>query len=204
MVAAGLTQEDGPEGLGEAGDGEATDQRQRGDGGECRAGRLVPERDGGRESPRVDQELAYEPVERWKAGDGRRPNQEEHARPRHALEEPAELLDVAGLRAVEHGTGSEEQQRLEECVVQDVEEGASEAEDGQRSEASAKSDQTESEAERDHADVLDAGSREQPFETALRRGGEHAEHARGPPHRNQGPSPPVREWAQEGEGPKGS
>ena len=40
---------------------------------------------------------------------------------RHAVDEPAELLDVALAGRRQHGAGAEEQQALEQAVIEDVE-----------------------------------------------------------------------------------
>ena len=143
------------------------------------------------ERPEVDQELADEAVQRRQARDGGRADQEASPRScRHALDQPAEAVDVARAGGVQHRAGAEEQQALEDGVVHDVQQPAAMPRTASAALPVARPDQPEAEAERDDADVLDAVVGEQALEVVLGQREQHAEDARDRPDADQRPAPP--------------
>ena len=145
-------EEDDAEDLDEAGDGE------RAGGGEQRGGERGPGGaggDGGAGQAEVDDELADEAVERRQAADGDGADEEEGGGRGHAAGETAHLLEVAGAGRVDHRAGAEEEQRLEERVVPDVEQAAGQAEQDPVGAAGGAPGERQPQTEQDDPDVLD-------------------------------------------------
>ena len=81
--------------------------------------------------------------------------------------ESAEAIDLARADAVDHGSGGQEEQRLEERVVPDVQQAAAQAEGDPGRLLRADTDQGQAQTHHDDADVLDAVIGEQPLEVVL-------------------------------------
>ena len=87
--------------------------------------------------------------------------------------------DLTRARGVQHAAGREEEQRLEEAVVQHVEQRAAETEGHEVGAPERAAERGQTHADRDDADVLDAAVGEQALQILLRHGERDAEHARG-------------------------
>ena len=136
------------------------------------------------------QPLRDEAVERRQRGDGETAAEEQECGLRHAVDEAAELLDVAFAGGGEHGAGAEEQQALEQRVVEGVQQRGGERERGGGGHAVGLEGQREPEADEDDADILDGAEGEQPLQVALHEGAEHAEHGGGAADGEQDAAPP--------------
>ncbi len=159
-----------------------------------------PRDNGGIEQPQVHQPLADETVERRKPADRHRAQGEQARRPRHPAPQAAQAAHFARAGRVKHGTGPEEQQRLEQPVIPHVQESARERKRAPGRMSMFHRDEREAETDQDDADVLDAVIREQSLEIVL------AERERDPQHRarhaqaSQPPSPrPIGDGQPAGE-----
>src|SRR5207244_6109694 len=83
-------------------------------------------------------------------------DEETECRPRHRLRETSQVVDVAAVGRVDDGAGTQEEQRLEEGMVPDVQQAPSEAENHPISTPQRTADEGQAEADHDDADVLDA------------------------------------------------
>ena len=115
----------------------------------------------------VDQQLAHEAVERRQAADRRGADREQRRGAGHRPGEPAETIDLARAGAVDHGSGGQEQQRLEERVVPDVEQTPAQTEGDPGRLLRADTDQRQAQTHHDDSDVLDAVIGEQTLEIVL-------------------------------------
>src|SRR5207244_3411610 len=159
------------------------------------------ERRHGSEGSQIEQELAHEAVEGRKTRDRHRSREKREARPRHPLEQAAELLEVPGPGRVQHRSGPEEEQALEEGVIEYMKETSGEAEDREGSGTDAQSNEPEAETQGYDPHVLDAAVREETFQVVLGEREENAQHAGRDPHADQQPPCPRRERTEEREGP---
>ena len=160
----------------------------------------------GVEETQVDQPFADEAVERRQARDGHRAQREETRRPGHGAPEPPESTHLARPRRVQHGTGAEEEQPLEERVVPHVEQRPRERQSAPGRAAVLDRHQREAETDQDDADVLDAVIGEQPLQVMLAESEGDAQHGahdtEGGDHRagTRGRREPTREAHQSVDG----
>ncbi len=81
------------------------------------------------EQPKVDEPLADEPVQGGQAADRHRTAEETEAGPGQLPQQAAVTVDLPGAGGMDHGAGAEKEERLEEAVVDDVQQGSAEPED---------------------------------------------------------------------------
>ncbi len=181
--------------LREAGGGEASRERQHRRGeDDAEPGRAV-ETAGAAEERLEGEPLADEPVERGERRDRDGSEQKQPRRPGHAPGEPAELLDIADVRAAKDTARAEEEEAFECCVVDGVEECGGER-DGREDAARAlraPQNHRQPHPDQDDPDVLDAVEREQALEVVLLERVEHAKHGRDRARDEHRPSPGGRE-----------
>ena len=149
------------------------------------------------EQAQVDQQLADEAVQRRQPADGDRADEKAQRGPRHRLGQAAESIDLAGAGGMHHRPGAEEQKRLEQGVVPDVQQGPAQAQDDPIAALERPADQRQAEAHHDDADVLDAVVRQQPLQVVLADGKGHAEHARDDSQRQHHVAPRQRRRRQQ-------
>ncbi len=159
-------------------------QRERGGGGQTGQRDPRGERDadgpvqGGVQQRLQDQPLRGESVERRQSGDRHRADQKGAAGPGHAAQQPAEMVEVEAADGPRERPGAEEQQRLEDRVVGDVQQGGGERDRRPGRRAGVGEQQRCAEAEGDDADVLDRVIGEQALEIVLHERPQHAPQAR--------------------------
>ena len=113
------------------------------------------------------QPLRGEAVQRRQAGDRHRADEERAARPGHPAQQAAEPVELERAdRALERAR-AEEEQRLEDRVVERVQQRGGERERRPGVGAARAQHQAGAEAEHDDPDVLDRVQREQPLEVVL-------------------------------------
>ena len=148
------------------------------------AAKRGPERVGARgagpvEEAEVDEPLAREAVQRREARDRDGPGEEEERRLREDAAEAPHPVHVARPGDVDDLARPEEEERLEEAVVDDVEERARETEERPLRPARRAPREAGPEAEDDDPDVLDAVPGEEALEVVLPEGEGDAEDGRG-------------------------
>jgi hypothetical protein len=122
--------------------------------------------------------------------------------PRHPARETSQLVDLARSRALDDGTGGEEQQALEQAVVPGVQQRAREPERDQFALARRAAEERGAEAEEDDADVLDAVVREQTLEVVLADRERDADDGRRGAHAEQDLAPAGRRLGEQQTGPR--
>ena len=137
-----------------------------------------------------DQPLGGKSVERRQGGDGDAAAEEDESRPRHPVDQAAELFDVARARGGQHSSGAEEQQALEEGVIENVKKRSGECERRSARHAIGLEGERQAQPDEDDADVLDRAVGEQPFQVALHDGIKHAEHGGGAAEHQHHAAPP--------------
>ena len=113
------------------------------------------------------QPLGGEAVQRRHAGDRHRADQEGAAGPRHPPQQAAEPVEVERADRSLEGARGEEEQRLEDGVVEHVQQRRGEGDRRPGRLALGGEEDRGAEAERDDADVLDRVEGEQPLEVVL-------------------------------------
>ena len=113
------------------------------------------------------QPLRGEAVQRRQAGDRHRADQERAARPRHPPQQPAEPVELERADRPLERAGAEEEQRLEDRVVERVQQRGGERERRPGVGAAGAQDQAGADPEHDDPDVLDRVEREQPLQVVL-------------------------------------
>jgi len=176
LVRAGRTEKDRAVELGEGHDGHPADECQRGDGG--RGAEHVAARGDAVEEPEVEQHLRDEAVQGRQGADGGRGRQEEDRRQGHVVRHAAQRIERRGAGLREDVARAEEEQRLEERVVEGVEQGPGQTAERHEVVARGLAQRRDAHAEQDDADVLDRGVGQQPLDVVLQRGEDHAPHAR--------------------------
>ena len=160
----GISQKHGAIDLHEAG------QRQRADHGKGR------HRDHGQhrmtdhdhvQQSEIDKQLADESIERRQSADRNGPRDKHRRRPRHALGQSSERIDLPRMRRVNHGAGAEKQQRFEQTMIPDMQQASGQAQHHPFGLTGGTSQQRDAEPHQDDADVLDAVIGEKPFEIVL-------------------------------------
>ena len=204
-LAARLAKKHDAEGLGEAGGGQPADQRQPAD--DQHAHQRPRRRDAGlasepRHGAKVDEELADKAVQRRQPGNCRRADQKGRARDRHALEKSAQPIEFPRAGGVQHRSGAEEQQALEDGMVDDVQQAAGQAQGRHRRVPVADPQNAHPQPQGDDADVFHAVVSQQPFQVVLRQGVEHAEDARNHADGHERPAPPRRRRPEQREHPQ--
>ena len=135
------------------------------------------------------QPLRHEAVERRDAGDRSGPDQECRAGPRHAAQQAAHAIQLEAVDGALEGPGAEEEQRLEDGVIDRVQQRGGERDASPGGLALLAQHQRGAEPEQDDADVLDRVQCEQALELVLEQGvddaaqGGHGARARRPSHR---------------------
>ena len=192
-----VPEENGAEDLDETGHGQRADQGQcRGGKGRQRTRRACADSQRA-EQAQVDEQLADEAVQRRQPADGDRADEESQRGSRHGLGQAAEAIDLAGAGGMHHRSGAEEQERLEEGVVPDVQQGPAQAQDDPIGPPQRAADQGQAEAHHDDADVLDAVIGQQPLQVVLADGKGHAQHARDDPQPQHHVAPGQRRRRQQ-------
>ena len=85
-----------------------------------RNGRGVGMRRDGIEQPQKHQPLAHKTIQGRQSGNGHGAQREQPGGPRHGAPEPAQPTHFARARGVQHRTGAQKQQRLEQTVIPDM------------------------------------------------------------------------------------
>ncbi len=159
----------------ELGEGQHDDAADQGQGGKaCGRSEHVAARGDALEHPRIDQQLRDEAVERRQGADGGRADEKEDGCEGHVTGRPAQRIERRGAGLREHVAGAEKEQRLEERVVERVEQGACDAADGNGGVAGRFAQQGDADADEDHADVLDRRIGQQALHVVLGGGQDHA------------------------------
>ncbi len=141
--------------------------------------------------------LAHEAVERRQPDDGDGPDAEQHDGDREPTRQTAELIEIAGPGRADHGTGGQEQQALEQCVIEDVEERRRERDACQRRFAFRGEEHRGTDAHQHQPDILGGRVGEQDLDVARDERVQDPEQGRNCPERQHQPSPPARSAAQQ-------
>jgi len=173
--------------LHEAGHGQRADHGQdrhaeHGRGGRAGCGH-------GAQQAQVHEQFAHEAVEGRQAADGHRAREEGQGGPGHGLGQPAQLVQLARVRAVVHRPGAEEQQRLEQAVVPDVQQAAGHAQGDPLRMAGSAAEGGQAQAHEDDADVLHAVIGQKALQLVLADGQDHAEEPADRAQEQQRPAP---------------
>ncbi len=151
--------------------------------------RLARPREGPEEAE-VDEELREEAVQGRQGRDGRAPDREGGARLRHLLQQAAHEVHLPRPRPVDHRPGTQEEERLEEGVEEDVQERPAEAERDPLRPRRGPPEEGDADSRRDDPDVLDARVGEEALEVVLPRGERGPVERRRRPEDEEEPAPP--------------
>ena len=145
----------------------------------------------GRKQEALQQQPFRNETRQWRqAGTGDHPGQGQPRHPGHAVNQSAELAQVALLGGMQHRAGAQEQEALEAGVGQAVVEHGGHGQCRQRLHAIGVEDQGQADAHRDEADVFDRRIRQQPLHVVLHRAVEHAEQCGDEAHYQSHHAPP--------------
>ena len=167
LGAAARPSSDQPDHLHEAEHRERRGRRERGERdrpGQSRADAAV-RRDVQQRLER--QPLRREPVQRRQPGDRHRADQKRAPRPRHPPQQTAEPVELERANRPLERPGAQEQQRLEDGVVQRVQQRRGERDRRPQHRAPRHAAPGSAEAEQDDPDVLDRVKRKQPLQLVL-------------------------------------
>ena len=148
--------------------------------------------DAGVHEPLEQEPLTDESVERRKSDDRDGADREAGARGRHTPHQSAHLVEVAGTGRLDRRAGSEEQQRLEDPVVEDVEKRCGHEGGAERRMPVARERQRGADADEDETNVLGRRVGQKHLEVRFdqrvqdpeeRRRGTECEHGEAPPAR---------------------
>ena len=196
--AAAISQEHRAQSPCKTGHGQCADHGQ-GHGGDGRDGERRAAAEAERlEKPGIDQPFAGEAIQRRQGADGDGAEDEQRRRPRHAFRQPAHVFDVARVRGVDDGPGIEEEQRLEEAVVPDMQQRAAQPQDDPGRLVVRSAEQGQAYAHHDDPDVFDAAIGQDPLDVLLPDGEGDSRHAGDGADGQRRAAPPVRRNRKQG------
>ena len=114
----------------------------------------------------------------------------------HSPQQTSEMVDFAGMSAVQNVASRQKEQSLEKRVVQDMQQRAGETDGRHCWETRAESERSHAEPQGDDADVLDTVVSKQALEVMLRQREQDADNPGGETDPAQHPSPPGLRRAQ--------
>src|SRR6185369_3527190 len=153
------------------------------------------------EKTEIDQKFADKAVEGWQPADRHGADTEQERRAGKAAGHSPEQIDFAGPAGMYDRPGAQKKERLEGCVIENMQQGSGHAEGHHGDGAGCLSDQRHPDPHEDDADIFNAVISQQPFQVVLADGKGYPDHARDHSQEEYEAPPPERHAMKERKSP---